>query len=343
MQPMHWEITRGALEFAVTFPHKDSSVTYRGTEPIRFFDVNGSDVYEWPTSGTEQKWIVTGEEFLSFEVGHMSGQESGYTDLPWLPASGGPIAYRSAREEAEHVTRVISPLEFFRAGAYDYTDICRNLSEVLKGKKGSAAQQFAKKHLTITRYAQQRGSEILEIAQRDPAGTWGLIARFDGAAGYLGVEHIVEIRGNIHQRREVKYQSQGGAWIPIQFRYEHFALRGEEKPTLDLVRTFRIKESKVNQPVPKSFFAVDHLGLKYGDRFLDKINGRLLVSNGDKAFVPAADFQPDWNRMGEVYDQPHIELSSPPERLGRWILLGNLLLVIVLLCVIWKRRSARLT
>ena len=83
-----------------------------------------------------------------------------------------------------------------------------------------------------------------------------------------------------------------GIFIPYYFEFKKYEDRNTEgAPRLPTQhRVFTLKDTQVNEPIAPAVFDIQSMGLRSGDRMVDRIEHEMYVFDG-KELVPAAKFK----------------------------------------------------
>ena len=99
-------------------------------------------------------------------------------------------------------------------------------------------------------------------------------------------------QGQLRQTEQYKFRKVNGLFVPyeVEFkRYEDRSTKGSQ-PVLTQHRVFTLKDMQVNEPIAPAVFDIQSMGLRYGDRMVDRIEHEMYVFDG-KELVPANKFK----------------------------------------------------
>ncbi len=96
-----------------------------------------------------------------------------------------------------------------------------------------------------------------------------VINTFSANAGYNRISReMTSIDGKLMQKQSTEYQKVNGMYVPIRDTEDTYDFR-DFKPRVHVERVF--KNVRINDVIPAETFTYKNLGLKDGDKFIDKI------------------------------------------------------------------------
>lgn len=108
---------------------------------------------------------------------------------------------------------------------------------------------------------------------------------FSGEKGFNIISYEVTYpNGKVFQQLTWEYELVSGVYLPIKTTEQNFR-PDTGQLSYDKISTF--KNLKINQPIPPETFTYKNLGLKNGDKFIDKILGEEYIYQ-DEALIPVS-------------------------------------------------------
>jgi hypothetical protein len=288
--------------------------------------------------GYEQRTVVTPDSEIELRPNVKFGPISDAKDDPVALSGGTPgrLAERKAvgRTLKTNQTRaIVDPRHFYIEGqAFIWDNLNLNVDALL-GNLGPDARSWGDQHTRITKsgvpgaleYRVTR--EFHSDPERDAIGLVTLVTTYSERDGFLPVDERTLARsGELNLARSWRYRQVDGILVPAEYRYtlnsfkDNKAARGA---FLVLDRRLLLVEAKLNAALPEALFGAEGMKLERGDRLMDRIEQKLYVHDG-RGIVPA-----------ETY------LKSPGRK-WRWLLCGNLVVLIAITAfLVWRRRFRR--
>jgi len=137
-----------------------------------------------------------------------------------------------------------------------------------------------------------------------------------------------ETGGVMTKEFDWKYEPQAdGILFPVVFSQVLNKLsNGQRQPWLN--RLFTVKSVELNKPIDEGRFEIAALGLQYGERLHDKIQGKMFIMDRE-GMVPAEDFR---LHRDKVHERKHDSLSL------LWWGLGAVIVILVIATIVRRKR-----
>jgi hypothetical protein len=105
----------------------------------------------------------------------------------------------------------------------------------------------------------------------------------------------------------ISYVKLNGVYLPSNFQETHYNTDG----MVTLYKQYTLKEQKINEVITEDTFTINNLGLKDGDRFVDKIASKEFTYQGDKLIESAKKSLP----MAQAKKQLVVPDTNEPNQL----------------------------
>jgi len=221
-----------------------------------------------------QRSVVTPVHFLHMDPNANVGELEEQANLPGFPVVGR-VAYRDDTEHAERLMSywtVVNPQRFFWSSPLPTYQALRGYAARLEEKRDFP--------LTIEKldgdppvYFVAVGYGMYgDAANRKPVRV--VTQRFEVSTG-CNVTSRVQATADGHtlEEADVEYALVDGIFVPTTFHLRKFYRNGEAQ----FERKVVFVDQVVNKPVEPSTFTFAHLGLKDGERVVDRIDGGLRI------------------------------------------------------------------
>jgi hypothetical protein len=289
--PQYEQISHAAVEFYAEPGRGRIRINNRAVEPTRIL---GNSNIRPVIALRESRWVRTPDELLRFPVNDLQHSVEGFPRIEGpSPGAGFRIVYREPPKAAEQYQfqGYIDPLLFFGNGQ-PYWEFCSMSAGALRGERGADNRDYARRNFAL-RVRRKGAATHYVFAQRfKGAGAGGLELVFSSEAGFNVVSQEFVVQGQPVQIDHYKFREQKGAHIPWDVDHEKYEDRGEKDPKRLPAqhRVYTLKQTQVNEPIDPAVFAIESLGLRPGDRMVDRIENQMQVFDGTK-LVPANKFK----------------------------------------------------
>lgn len=298
-----WLVSNVLVTFSIDATADRIRTDYKQTEPTRILNAETDQPLTTSSSAREYRWLGTLEHFFRFPVDSLRDHVEGF---PHVEGFGGPgrrgrILHREGPRAAEMYDagdKYVDPRTFYGTGVRVSWRKCFLYANALRGERSSEEHQHAKENARLTQRQNGDATEyVLTIRHPDPAvGTDRLVQTmaFLSKAGFNLVSYTMVSSGQPHSTLRCSFREKDGVFIPSEYEYRKFKNSDVDGAYLIRHRHFTLKDVRVNETLDPAVFEIEHLGLRYGDRMVDRIENRLMVFDGER-FVPAEKFklQPD--------------------------------------------------
>ena len=341
-----WEVTRGELEFQWDAEAEKLHVLYKPTKPLEYIDVStGKSVIRNyagdKNAGDIYHWISTPEHWIEFGENIRLGQLPGFPEVSSVSYSGGRVAKRRVRSAANRFTRVVEATDFFSNGSKPFWEECQRYVDGLRGDDVQQAIEYVEKNVSLIQRDTDGKTEFV-LTNRyprrgvDPKDFPSIVTIFDSSAGFQPVSWTKTIRKGNWDKRTFKYRNISGVYLPERYHHEAHRPTGADSALPTITRTFVLKTTTLNRPIPAGRFGIESLDLKYGERFLDEIENQLYVVD-DRGLVAVDKFALDPARAPAPLYTGHNASSDDTGR--SWTLIAvNVAVVAGLVVAIWLNR-----
>ena len=209
-----------------------------------------------------------------------------------IPGQAFRVLYREPPKAAYRYTSLINPLSFFGTGR-PYWETCSSLAGMLRGEHGADNMEYGKANLALLKRPNGADTEYILSQRMKPAGSGQVYQLvFSSAAKFnVGSQEFV-VQGQPEQTQHLKFRKEGGVFIPYEVEFNRYDDRSskDKKHVPAQHRVCILKKTQVNEPIDPAMFEIQSLGLRYGDRMVDRIENEMQVFNG-KNFVPVNQFK----------------------------------------------------
>lgn len=223
-----------------------------------------------------QHAIVTPDRFLHFmpEILHAQSLKNPVGDgTPTRMAFRDPLADSAGREW----TDLVNPRALFSMDDVPF-HIWLNRFPKFYEKATLKVRKTYDDSISIEKQTSQNGTD--RYIMKWNAAAWTKVIQFPQESGYLPTEYATYARdGEVLSDYVWEYIASGNSFVPKTLTRETFANATSDATTK---HTLRLASSSLNKPIDESEFTVSAFGLKDGERFLDRVNGKLWVSKGGK-------------------------------------------------------------
>jgi hypothetical protein len=278
--------------------------------------------------------IITADSIVEMHPSLKFGPLRDFPDDPFhLGQQGGRLAERRLHPDnmrRNQSNEIVDPRHFYRHAGKLYSEHLHAYADQLEGKFGAEAAARLNRDCGILKRRNAGDDEYIITIYFTGSGVPPEYERMKGVfrlserSGFLPVEITQYLPlDEVASYQSWIYRSIDGIHIPKEFHYTHNDNRNKR---LVLDRHLVLVEAKLNQPIPAEVFSTEGgLQLARGDRFVDRIEQRLLVHDG-AGLVAATQYDPV---AGGAKSRTRIYLA-----LGSAVLLG-------LVCVWVARRKVR--
>ena len=296
-----------------------------------------------------QRSIVTGQEVYTFEpnieLGELLDPKTGRPPATKpLARFVGRVGFRKPIElaKAQELGVIVDPLDLQRISR-DMIEELDMFAKLLEEGVDYSGERIG--DVVIPRAV--RGTKIEDwihvIEMTDEAGKklWRLSIKtltaqesegegsydFDELVGGLPVEASVLISGRRRQSYIWEYRSDGGAFVPSKTAILRFSKDGTK---VTFQRILELLEYSLNEPIPDSAFDWRALGLREGERLVDRISQKILQVDGDRLV-------------------PYVANTGPPLSIQNgiggklWLVITVNVIVLAAIAFIAFRRSRKLS
>ncbi|MES2788821.1 MAG: hypothetical protein V4719_04300, partial [Planctomycetota bacterium] len=314
---------------------------YAESEPTTEHDAVTEKVVEVHRKD-ESKTIRTPEYFIRFPLTETRVDIPGFPTVSGFDAGqAGRIIYKEDRTSAdskEQFTQYINPLLFFSNGSLRYDELCKLYLDSLNGKRTPEEKVAAEGNLEME-VVNRNGEEFYRMTIWYSNRSRKTVTEFASQSGFNAVSFVKTNNNRSDRERFVKYSLVDGVYLPNESRVVVYHLK-ENGSELQLRRSFVAKAVAINSDISDDLFTVENLGVRYGDRLVDRLTNALLIYDG-KAFVPAVGFKLDPTRMdsGKVKRANRKSpIHSESGSMRWWIVVINGVFILLFI-VFWVRRK----
>ncbi len=290
--PQYEQISHSAVEFFAEPGRDRIRLNNRAVDRVRIISsANITPASERP----ESRWVRTPEQLLRFPVSELQHTVKGFSRIAGLNTGKGfRVLHREPPMAAEQygAQGYINPLSFFGHGQTNW-EMCFMLAGVLRGESGPDDLEYAKRSITLRVRENGSGSEYVLTQRFKPIGSGQIFEWvFPSEAGFNVVSREFRMNGQIQAVQQFKFRNENGAFIPCEIEYKRY----EDQSTKDPERlptqhhVFILEQTRVNAPIDPAVFEIQTLGLREGDRMVDRIENRMEVFDG-KQFVSVDKFK----------------------------------------------------
>ena len=212
---------------------------------------------------------VTSDEYLSYEPNHIYAYD---TVIDGKRQVHSRAAFRKSVKEAtkEQWGHVRDPRKYFFQDDRTTWDHLYVLRSILTGDVNSVISSHI--HISITEEkASDRTKYHIKSLLSTPTNkdaSIGIIITLDSSVGFnLTSRKVVDRTGKTLQTLDLTYEEINGLYLPKSVHFVTFSPSGQK--LFDSQITFT--KSILNMPIPEETFNYKNLGLKNGDKFIDKI------------------------------------------------------------------------
>lgn len=265
---------RGRGSFVVDNATNSLFVDFRN-ESTELREQRGERIAELDRAKFWQRTILTPEHYLHIQPEQVYG---GFEIAPDAEPRQGCAAFRDpvAKAKEEEWGIVVDPRRVFDAGRPFYEEFEVYAQAVERGGESAdaievkewAADKGMRYRIKVSGVPSAVGSPKVEL--------WTTVAE---EAGFNPVRFDVLVDGNTHQYTSWQYRDIHGALVPTTvFRMVATA----DGKSVAFQRALTIEDSKLNEDIPAQGFTASAIGLKEGERLLDRIENKLFVlTNGE--------------------------------------------------------------
>lgn len=292
-----WTITTGLGKFSIDNTKGMFSGLFDASQPIIYFDLASGLKARWARStGPIRYSIFSNNDAIQFDPGRNE------TEIPGLPViesmPRGRVVHRVSPKNASRSNMFFDPRDYLVRSTFRAEDNRQhwNHCELLARMLQTEREFQEKRDKATSLYVNPDLPPIYTLVFNGGKGFEELY-RFDGKAAFNVVLHYQKINGELFNQTVTTYRNESGIYVPETFeRTSNVELPdGGFKP--HYVRSTALVKSEMNVELADSEFSVNQFPLKYGDRFADEIEKRLLVHDGVTGFVPAEGFVFDPSRV----------------------------------------------
>lgn len=283
--PQYEQISHAVVEFFTESGQGRIRINYRAVEPMQFIGENVKAGYNPLREHT--RWVRTPEQLLHFSPGDLRNNVKGFPRIEGLPPGQSfRVLYREPSKAGDQYRfqGYIDPLSFFGDGSKPYWQFCYSFARSLRGEVHLDLAEDLKKNVTLRERRKGAAKEYVLAVRAMP---YEVV--FSSVAGFNVIsEKFIGPHGELVQSQEYKFRKEKGVFIPCEVEFNKYEDRSSKDsrrlPTQH--RVFTLKKTQVNEPIDPAVFEIQSLGLRYGDRMVDRIENRMQVFDGKK-FVPA--------------------------------------------------------
>ncbi len=343
----YWELTRGRIDLEWDLNTDQVHVLYKPNTALEYIDVgsgrrivrtgagdkNAGDIYHW---------IMTPEHWIEFGENVELGQIEDFPACPSVPDTGGRIATRKVRREADGSVRVVNPIALFSNGSQLFWEQLQLYLNALGGNRSADEKNWIEKNVSLVQLNND-GATKFALTAKYPRGESDQRAdaivktTFDSSVGFEPTSWIRSVGGHVSDKRTFAYREVSDVFVPEHFSYVHYELKNDS-PLPTISRTFILKKARINEPIPAGRFEITQLGLKYGERFLDEIENQLYVMD-DNGLVPVKTFSMDPARAPRALNLTAERLKTSGGRNWTLIIINVLVVLALIVLVVVRRRK----
>lgn len=269
-----------------------------------------------------------------------------YADFPEVPAMqgrAGRVAFREPKETARRLrnANAIDPRDLFaytRPFWEEFRMAARMLNQALESNDAAMVGEMGR----LFRFYEvnyPHGNETVKVilvelrvrrpgtSAEGPVRTIRIRASPSHDYNFVGV-NVSDESGKDVEIVNWQYMNHQGVWIPSH--WSRVLLNSEGTPTHG--RVLKLKECRLNAPIDRLKFTVQGLGLKDGERVLDRVDRVCYIYNEGELTSPVSFDSP-------VPSKPESSSGGIDRRLI-WLNLGGLALVLVLTVLRRRRNTA---
>lgn len=218
-----------------------------------------------------QHAIVTPDRFLHFmpEVLHAQSAENRVGDgTPTRMAFRDPLADTAGREW----TDLVKPRALLSMDDVPFHVWLSRFPDFYE-KATPEVRRTYEDSISIEKQTSKSGTD--RYIMKWNAAAWTKVIQFSQESGYLPTEYTTYARdGEVMSDYTWKYVVSGHVFVPETLTRETFASATSDATTK---HTLRLVASSINKPIDESEFTINAFGLKDGERFLDRVDGKLWV------------------------------------------------------------------
>jgi len=285
-------VSHAAVEFFAEPTRDRIRIDYREVEPTVISDPN---IHAVPI---DARWVRTPEHLLQFSPSNLEQEHhvEGFPRIENDVPGAFRVLYREPPKGAERYMYqgYVDPRSFFGNGSEQpYRTLCSTAAGILRGEHGADNAEYGKKNMAMRERRKGAGAEYV-FAQRfkpvesGPTFEWV----FSSEVGFNVVSQTIVSQGELRQSQEYTFRAEKGIFLPFEAQHKQYedsnTPDSAKSPTMH--RTFTLKTTRVNEPIDPAVFEPASLGLKEGDRMVDRIENQMLVFDGEQ-FVPAEKFK----------------------------------------------------
>ena len=286
-----WEITRGIATFSLDATSSKYHVFYAPNTPVRFIDVATGNESRGRTNGDSIHWIFTPEYALRFDVGNGESQLKEYPPVASVPATGGRIVHKETTAAERRNTRVVDVRSFYTNRSRPFWEWIGLYASTLRGERSDQERTLLEHGLGV--YLSEGSNPKYVIKSTYYSNGSQITTVCDGAVAFNVVSYErVNAKGEPTHTRRVQFREVEGIYVPEAVElcdYDEFVTPARMRTK----RKFELESIKVNDPIDKRTYEIEVLGVKHGERMLDKIKNQLMVYDDEKGFVPTESFERD--------------------------------------------------
>ena len=229
-----------------------------------------------------QHAIITPDRFLHFmpEVLHAQSAENRVGDgTPTRMAFRDPLADTAGREW----TDLVNPRTLLSMDDVPFHTWLNRFPDFYE-KATPDVRKTYDDSISIEKQTSKSGTD--RYIMKWNAAAWTKVIQFPQESGYLPTEYTTYARdGEVLSDYTWKYVASGHVFVPEALTRETFASATSDATTK---YTLRLVASSLNKPIDESEFTVNAFGLKDGERFLDRVDGKLWIWKSGKLIEVAS-------------------------------------------------------
>ncbi len=278
--------------------------------------------------------VVTPVHFLHLDPNGIVGELEDQANLPGFPRVGR-VAYREEPKHGERLmaySSVVDPRRFFWSSSLPTFEALRGYATRLQETEDFPVTIEKLEGSDPAVYFVAVGSGMHRDG-RHPRPARVVTQRIEASAGCNVTSRVrASADGDILEEADVEYALVDGIFLPTTYHLRRFHRDGG----VQLERKFVFVDQVVNKLVEPSTFTLAHLGLKDGERVVDKIDGGLRIYKRGHLIDPNAALDPATDST-----QPDRAASgATPSRFPRIILI-SVGLIGAIAAMVLLRRSRR--
>lgn len=266
----------GSVGFKTDIEHQKLFVEFQADIP-EITEATTGNLVDFEATDYHRQSIIAGDEYLHFQPNIDHGRFKG---VPKSGPQSGRAAFRDPIDQAQGQLHgyIVDPRQFFDVSGKPFWSLAGFLADRLESASGDETGELIEQSISVRWDA-------------DPTSpTWKIILAAPGSRG-SDIEQTLTVHaasgvnvtdsvtkkgdGRTIEHTTWKYENSDGHWLPVEVRHAQPTPDGEK---IYFERSLHLTESKVNESIAETVFTLDAFGLKDGDRFFDRVDYELFVS-----------------------------------------------------------------